>query len=71
MARIAMIEISYKVALKLSELEDEIVLYGIDRRDGTEWELETEEDFNNVADNNELGFGIEGKSFGEPYKVIE
>lgn len=71
MAKIAMIEITYQVALKLSELDDGVTLYGIDRRDGTEWELETEEDFNNIAEHDEFSFGIEGVLFGEPYKVIE
>lgn len=71
MEKTAMIEITYQVANKISELDDGVTLYGIDRRTGTEWELETEEDFNSVADNDALGFGIEGRLFGEPYKVIE
>jgi hypothetical protein len=64
---IAMIEISYAVAVKISELDCGVTLYGLDPRDGTEWGLETEEDFDNVADHNDFSFGIEGELFGKPY----
>lgn len=63
----AMMKISYEMAKKLSELDEGVELYGLDSRDGTEWLLETAEDFDNVADRNDFDFGIEGELFGKPY----
>lgn len=65
----AMLKISYEVAKKISELDDGVELFGLDSRDGTEWLLETAEDFDNVADNEEFSFGIEGELFGKPYET--
>lgn len=69
MSKTAMLLIDRELAHWIYKSEHQ-ELYACDTRDGTEWLIETAQDFEQIynSESTVIEFGIEGELFGEPYK---